>query len=144
MRWLPTSSEPHLAMERGPSAAMDGGEVARLYDWLSRYVQLANRLAYGHRFADFTMHKALAVCTGDEAGEQVITNGGARDNLQVNRHSRTEIVFNTRRDIQRCPGAGKQCPPVVIDDEPLANAIEQLGAQHFLQLVQCGTRCGLG
>jgi len=31
------------------------------YDWLSRYVQLANWLSYGDRFASFTMHKTLAV-----------------------------------------------------------------------------------
>ncbi len=40
--------------------AAGGAAVAELYDWLSRYVQLANRLAYGDRFAGFTMHKALA------------------------------------------------------------------------------------
>jgi SAM-dependent methyltransferase len=38
----------------------DAGAVAELYDWLSRYVQIANRLAHGDRFASFTMHKALA------------------------------------------------------------------------------------
>lgn len=31
------------------------------YDWLSRYVQLANWLSYGDRFASFTMHKTLSV-----------------------------------------------------------------------------------
>jgi SAM-dependent methyltransferase len=31
------------------------------YDWLSRYVQLSNWLAYRDRFAAFTMHKSLAV-----------------------------------------------------------------------------------
>jgi SAM-dependent methyltransferase len=31
------------------------------YDWLSRYVQIANWLAYGDRFAGFTMHKTLSV-----------------------------------------------------------------------------------
>ncbi len=35
--------------------------VAPLYDWLSRYVQLANWRAYGDRYAGLTMHKPLAV-----------------------------------------------------------------------------------
>lgn len=41
-------------------------ETARLYDWLSRYVQIANLLAYGDRFAGFTMHKALRASRSDE------------------------------------------------------------------------------
>ena len=36
-------------------------EIPAYYDWLSRYVQLANWLAYRDRFASFTMHKQLAV-----------------------------------------------------------------------------------
>jgi 2-polyprenyl-3-methyl-5-hydroxy-6-metoxy-1,4-benzoquinol methylase len=35
--------------------------VPVLYDWLSRYVQLANWLSYRDRFASFTMHKTLSV-----------------------------------------------------------------------------------
>ncbi|HEX7997885.1 MAG TPA: methyltransferase domain-containing protein [Pyrinomonadaceae bacterium] len=35
--------------------------VPALYDWLSRYVQLANWLSYRDRFASFTMHKTLSV-----------------------------------------------------------------------------------
>ena len=35
-------------------------DVAPLYDWLSRYVQLANWRAYGDRYAGLTMHKPLA------------------------------------------------------------------------------------
>lgn len=35
-------------------------QVGHFYDWLSRYVQLANWLTYGDRFAGFTMHKSLA------------------------------------------------------------------------------------
>ncbi len=31
------------------------------YDWLSRYVQLANWLSYRDRFASFTMHKRLGI-----------------------------------------------------------------------------------
>jgi SAM-dependent methyltransferase len=37
--------------------------VPVLYDWLSRYVQLANWLSYRDRFAGFTMHKTLSVPT---------------------------------------------------------------------------------
>lgn len=39
-------------------------EIPAYYDWLSRYVQLANWLAYRDRFASFTMHKALSVPPG--------------------------------------------------------------------------------
>lgn len=35
--------------------------IPALYDWLSRYVQLANWLSYRDRFASFTMHKTLCV-----------------------------------------------------------------------------------
>jgi SAM-dependent methyltransferase len=40
-------------------------DVAHLYDWLSRYVQLANWRAYGDRYAGLTMHKPLCVEEGD-------------------------------------------------------------------------------
>jgi cyclopropane fatty-acyl-phospholipid synthase-like methyltransferase len=43
------------------SGAGDAGAVRAMYDSLSRYVQLENLRAHGSRFADFTMHKALAV-----------------------------------------------------------------------------------
>jgi SAM-dependent methyltransferase len=36
-------------------------QLPAYYDWLSRYVQLANWLAYRDRFASFTMHKRLGV-----------------------------------------------------------------------------------
>lgn len=39
-------------------------EIPAYYDWLSRYVQLSNWLAYGDRFAAFTMHKRLAAPAG--------------------------------------------------------------------------------
>lgn len=42
-------------------------EIANLYDWLSRYVQLANWIAYRDRFAGFTMHKPLG-----EGGVQTV------------------------------------------------------------------------
>lgn len=41
-------------------------EIPVFYDWLSRYVQLANWLAYRDRFASFTMHKRLSVPMGTE------------------------------------------------------------------------------
>ncbi|HYP28559.1 MAG TPA: methyltransferase domain-containing protein [Blastocatellia bacterium] len=43
-------------------------EIPAYYDWLSRYVQLANWLAYRDRFASFTMHKTLSVPPGIEEG----------------------------------------------------------------------------
>lgn len=45
------------------------------YDWLSRYVQLANWLSYRDRFASFTMHKALAVPHEASAGGRRRTKG---------------------------------------------------------------------
>jgi SAM-dependent methyltransferase len=42
-------------------------EIPDYYDWLSRYVQLANWLDYRDRFAAFTMHKRLRVPPGTEA-----------------------------------------------------------------------------
>jgi len=42
-------------------------EIPAYYDWLSRYVQLANWLAYRDRFAGFTMHKRLSVPHDAEA-----------------------------------------------------------------------------
>ena len=49
-------------------------EIPAYYDWLSRYVQLANWLAYRDRFASFTMHKRLSVPSGTE-GESRRTAG---------------------------------------------------------------------
>ncbi|HYM00520.1 MAG TPA: methyltransferase domain-containing protein [Blastocatellia bacterium] len=40
-------------------------EIPAYYDWLSRYVQFANWLAYRDRFASFTMHKTLSVPAGN-------------------------------------------------------------------------------
>jgi SAM-dependent methyltransferase len=45
-------------------------EIPAYYDWLSRYVQLANWLAYRDRFASFTMHKTLSVPAGKEGGRR--------------------------------------------------------------------------
>jgi SAM-dependent methyltransferase len=36
-------------------------QIPEYYDWLSRYVQLANWLSYRDRFASFTMHKRLGI-----------------------------------------------------------------------------------
>jgi SAM-dependent methyltransferase len=36
-------------------------QIPHFYDWLSRYVQLSNWIAYRDRFAAFTMHKSLAL-----------------------------------------------------------------------------------
>ena len=41
--------------------------IPQYYDWLSRYVQLANWLQYRDRFAGFTMHKTLAAPSGGGA-----------------------------------------------------------------------------
>ncbi|HYZ38355.1 MAG TPA: methyltransferase [Pseudonocardiaceae bacterium] len=38
-------------------------QLPEYYDWLSRYVQLANWLSYRDRFASFTMHKRLGIET---------------------------------------------------------------------------------
>lgn len=46
-------------------AGLPSTKVADLYDWLSRYVQLANWRAYGDRYAGLTMHKPLAVTEGE-------------------------------------------------------------------------------
>ena len=43
-------------------------EIPAYYDWLSRYVQFANWLAYRDRFASFTMHKRLSVPQEAEEG----------------------------------------------------------------------------
>jgi SAM-dependent methyltransferase len=41
--------------------------IPEYYDWLSRYVQVANWLAYRDRFAGFTMHKTLTAPSGGGA-----------------------------------------------------------------------------
>jgi SAM-dependent methyltransferase len=41
--------------------------IPHYYDWLSRYVQLANWLQYRDRFAGFTMHKTLTAPSGGGA-----------------------------------------------------------------------------
>ncbi len=51
--------------------------IPAFYDWLSRYVQLSNWLAYRDRFASFTMHKSLAVA-GDGGGDRDGLRAGLR------------------------------------------------------------------
>lgn len=43
-------------------------QLPEYYDWLSRYVQLTNWLAYRDRFASFTMHKRLGIEPAEHAG----------------------------------------------------------------------------
>jgi SAM-dependent methyltransferase len=43
-------------------------EIPGFYDWLSRYAQFSNWVAYRDRFAAFTMHKRLRVPAGAGAG----------------------------------------------------------------------------
>jgi SAM-dependent methyltransferase len=45
-------------------------QLPQYYDWLSRYVQLTNWLAYRDRFASFTMHKRLGIETAEHAGDR--------------------------------------------------------------------------
>src|SRR5829696_4987446 len=45
-------------------------EIPDFYDWLSRYVQVANWMFYRDRFASFTMHKKLSVPDGTENGRK--------------------------------------------------------------------------
>lgn len=53
------------------------------YDWLSRYVQLANWLSYGDRFASFTMHKTLSVPPETGRGKQGRSAGLEYVNAQL-------------------------------------------------------------
>jgi SAM-dependent methyltransferase len=45
-------------------------QLPEYYDWLSRYVQLTNWLAYRDRFASFTMHKRLGIESAEHAGRR--------------------------------------------------------------------------
>jgi SAM-dependent methyltransferase len=56
-------------------------QIPQFYDWLSRYVQLSNWIAYRDRFAAFTMHKSLAV-----PGEVNDGRSGLRAGLQYANH----------------------------------------------------------
>jgi SAM-dependent methyltransferase len=47
--------------QRSGPVPSDLSPVTELYDWLSRYVQITNWLAYKDPYAGFTMHKSLSV-----------------------------------------------------------------------------------
>ncbi len=49
--------------------------IPAFYDWLSRYVQLSNWIAYRDRFAAFTMHKSLAVPGETDGGHGALRAG---------------------------------------------------------------------
>ncbi|MDX6705122.1 MAG: tocopherol O-methyltransferase [Solirubrobacteraceae bacterium] len=50
-------------------------QIPQFYDWLSRYVQLSNWIAYRDRFAAFTMHKSLAVPGAANGGRNGLRAG---------------------------------------------------------------------
>jgi len=56
--------------------------IPQYYDWLSRYVQLSNWLAYRDRFAGFTMHKSLKL-PGEGSGEGDHEGAGDRRGLRA-------------------------------------------------------------
>jgi SAM-dependent methyltransferase len=58
-------------------------KIPAYYDWLSRYVQISNWVAYGERFAAFTMHKSLAVPGEPRAGSSRRTTGVEYANLRL-------------------------------------------------------------
>jgi 2-polyprenyl-3-methyl-5-hydroxy-6-metoxy-1,4-benzoquinol methylase len=58
-------------------------DVAPLYDWLSRYVQLANWRAYGDRYAGLTMHKPLAVGGTSAVNDRVFATAGLARGARV-------------------------------------------------------------
>jgi SAM-dependent methyltransferase len=75
-------------------------QIPHFYDWLSRYVQLSNWLAYRDRFAAFTMHKSLAV-----PGQ---ANGG-RSEL------RAGLKYANQRMLELAGDAGLPAAPRVLD-----------------------------
>jgi SAM-dependent methyltransferase len=74
--------------------------IPSFYDWLSRYVQLSNWLAYRDRFAAFTMHKSLAVPGETAAGRSALRAGLEYAN---------ELLLEVAR------GAGLPSEPRVLD-----------------------------
>jgi len=65
-------------------------QLPAYYDWLSRYVQLANWLAYRDRFASFTMHKKLGIEAADSrtagveyVNDRLLTVAGLRPGPRV-------------------------------------------------------------
>jgi SAM-dependent methyltransferase len=74
--------------------------IPDLYDWLSRYVQLSNWIAYRDRFAAFTMHKSLAVPGAAN---------GARSGLRAGLH------YANDRMLEVAAAAGLPPDPRVLD-----------------------------
>src|SRR5439155_6403115 len=67
--WLPClpgrdPPDPSGAEIPGDHPVITHEQIPDFYDWLSRYVQFSNWMAYRDRFAAFTMHKKLRVPAG--------------------------------------------------------------------------------
>jgi len=74
--------------------------IPSFYDWLSRYVQLSNWIAYRDRFAAFTMHKSLEV-----PGEPT----GGRNALKAGLEYANQLMLEVARE------AGLPANPRVLD-----------------------------
>ena len=74
--------------------------IPEFYDWLSRYVQVSNWLAYRDRFASFTMHKWLDV-PGDGNGDRSGRSAG--------------LQYVNRRMLEVAGDAGLASSPRVLD-----------------------------
>jgi SAM-dependent methyltransferase len=75
-------------------------QIPSFYDWLSRYVQLSNWVAYRDRFAAFTMHKSL-VAPGE-------TNGSRSDRT-------AGLAYANHRMLELAGEAGLPSAPRVLD-----------------------------
>jgi SAM-dependent methyltransferase len=75
-------------------------QIPNFYDWLSRYVQFSNWVAYRDRFAGFTMHKSL-----DVPG---VHDGDRRDR-------RAGLEFVNQRMLDVALQAGLAAEPRVLD-----------------------------
>lgn len=75
-------------------------QLSNFYDWLSRYVQFSNWVAYRDRFAAFTMHKSLNV-------------PGAPD--RDHRDRRAGLEYVNQRVLDAAVGAGLASDPRVLD-----------------------------
>ena len=75
-------------------------QIPDFYDWLSRYVQFSNWVAYRDRFAAYTMHKSLHVPGG--------TNGDGRDRT-------AGLEYVNQRMLDVAGEAGMPARPRVLD-----------------------------
>ena len=75
--------------------------IPEFYDWLSRYVQVSNWLAYRDRFASFTMHKWLDVPDAAANGDRSGRSAG--------------LEYVNRRMLEVADGAGLASSPRVLD-----------------------------